>query len=1432
MAACALVAALPLLLAAGAAEAQTNRAPVFTPQGDTSINAPFDTLVNLRLSESDFSDPDGDFLEINLIWDRDDTYNDAPNRTTWNIPGGRLFFMHKSAAEFACLTPLPTSPHTTVATITATDPGGLTATATFSFTVSFPSLPACAPPTLENAIPDQVAHVGKYFSYTFPAGTFAAPQGQPLTYTATLADGYELLPSWLTFDAATRTFYGTPQSSNARSLKVRVVAAASNRQSVSDVFDIRVATQADLVPPTLSGATVDGSSSFTLHFAGRALDLGGRGCPSEAFTVKVDGVARRIVYCGIKAHSVALGLSSSAGGIHNGRPVTVSYDSSKASPQLKSVYNVLVRDFTDRPVTDAAPSASKLSVARVDGRKLTVTFTEPLDTGSAPAGNAFTVSGGRTGTGTASIAGATVTVTLDSAVTDGETVTVSYRAAERPNALRDPGGNRVSNFRGAALHNITGPPSFQYAEVHGKTLAVTFDEPLDAGSVPAPGAFHVTVSGARRQVAAGGVAIRGADVVLTLASPVAFYNTVQVRYTRPSANRLRDPAGEAVATFADREVNVYQLSHTGAQVSGVTIASDPGTDHTYGLNDPIRVRVAFDEKVHVTGSPRIAIDLDPGEGGTRHAAYASGSGTKALVFTYGVVEPDLSTQGIAVLANTLELNGGSIRSAPSSPTPGGGTGMGADADLSHDGLAHDPNHKVDWQQSPPEASGPSVTGVTVSSRPADGDTYGAGETIRVTVSLDEAVDVEGSPRLKIKMDPNYGEKWAAYESGGGTSALVFAHTVVEPNVSPQGIAVLADTLEANGGTIRSAETEADADLSHDGLAHDPAHKVDWQLGSEAEAPSATGVAVSSRPAAGDTYSLGETIRVAVTFSEAVAVTGSPRLQIDLDPADWGEKWAAYENGGGTDRLTFAYEVVEPNLSTEGVAVLANTLALNGGSIRSAETEAEAELGHAGLDHDPAHKVDWRPEAVTVTGVSVASNAGGDDTYRLGDTISIRVAFSEAVDVTGSPRLQIDLDPADWGEKWAAYASGGGSDALTFTHEVVEPNYSTRGIAVLADTLEANGGSIRSAATEVDAELSHDGLGHDPAHKVDWRPGLSVADARVEEGAGVTVDFAVRLGRAATETVTVDYVTADGTARAGEDYTAASGTLRFAAGESSKTVAVAVLDDAHDEGEETFTLALSNVSGAWLEDGEATGTIENTDLMPAALLARFGRATAEQVVTHIEERMAAPRRRGFRARFAGREFQPGQERDFALGFLSQFTQPMGMGAAGAAPMGGMSGSRGMGGMTGMGMAGSMGMSSAAGMSGMSGMGGMGGVGTGGMVGSIGMAGQQPMGYGSAGDAHETGLFGSMLGYDPLSNSEFELNRESRGGILSVWSRSSRSYFSGTEDALSLNGDVRTSMFGADWARGPLTLGLSVGRTLGLGGYSGPSGGRMSTSMTGF
>ena len=343
-------------------------------------------------------------------------------------------------------------------------------------------------------------------------------------------------------------------------------------------------------------------------------------------------------------------------------------------------------------------------------------------------------------------------------------------------------------------------------------------------------------------------------------------------------------------------------------------------------------------------------------------------------------------------------------------------------------------------------------------------------------------------------------------------------------------------------------------------------------------------------------------------------------------------------------------------------------------------------------------------------------------------------------------------------------------------------------------------------------------------------GIAVADARVEEGDAAVLAFAVTLSRAASAALTVDYATADGSAHAGDDYRAASGTLKFRAGESSTTIEVAVLDDAHDEGEETLTLRLSTPSGGRLADGEATGTIENHDPMPRALLARFGRTAAVHVVEHVEERLQAPRAPGFRGRFAGRELRRGMERDIALNFLRQLG-----GMAGATP-------------TGAGVHGSLSGAPAAGtaplgMPGPAGGGGhlaaasgpMGGaMPMGGAPGARGMAGS-PMGGGSRPDGGFNG--GGLLrmglgGGDVLTGSDFALGRETgHGGILSFWSRGAQSRFAGREGALSLGGDVRTTMFGADYAKGPLVTGLSLSHSRGLGEYAGVAGGQVASSVTG-
>ncbi len=154
--------------------------------------------------------------------------------------------------------------------------------------------------------------------------------------------------------------------------------------------------------------------------------------------------------------------------------------------------------------------------------------------------------------------------------------------------------------------------------------------------------------------------------------------------------------------------------------------------------------------------------------------------------------------------------------------------------------------------------------------------------------------------------------------------------------------------------------------------------------------------------------------------------------------------------------------------------------------------------------------------------------------------------------------------------------------------------------------------------------------------------IRVAAARAKEGKDASLDFAVTLSRSASGPVSVDYATENGTATAGEDYTAASGTLVFAAGETEKTVSVPLLDDAHDEGKETFTLKLSNPQGAYLRamHREAKGVIRNEDPLQRDWLARFGRAAAADAVAAVTARLETPRSAGSHLTVGGQRLSLG------------------------------------------------------------------------------------------------------------------------------------------------------------------------------------------------
>ena len=269
--------------------------------------------------------------------------------------------------------------------------------------------------------------------------------------------------------------------------------------------------------------------------------------------------------------------------------------------------------------------------------------------------------------------------------------------------------------------------------------------------------------------------------------------------------------------------------------------------------------------------------------------------------------------------------------------------------------------------------------------------------------------------------------------------------------------------------------------------------------------------------------------------------------------------------------------------------------------------------------------------------------------------------------------------------------------------------------------------------------------------------LSIADARVAEAADATLEFAVTLSQAASEAVTVDYATADGSAQAGQDYTAADGMLTFAAGETQKTVAVAVIDDAHDEGEETLTLTLSNALGADIADDTATGTIENSDPLQRAWLARFGRTAAQRVLDGVQARLRAPHESGMQATVAGHDLSGVAQDRFKT--QSEWIRD---------------------------------------------------------------------------EATEVQFGPKVLTMrDLMTGSEFALGSETVGGLGTLWGRGAYSGFDGSVNGLSLDGGVTTGMLGADYAIGRWVLGLPLAHSRGDGNWhSADRGqGRMATSLTG-
>ncbi len=196
-----------------------NTAPVLSnaiADVTANVSAPF----NFILPGNTFSDADGNPLTYSATLE-----NGSP------LPSWLIF--DTTTGSFSG-TPMVNHLGSINIQITASD-GSLSVSDIFALTVT--DAPNTAP-VVNEAIADASATVTEAFTLTIPNGTFTDADGNPLTYNATLEDGSPL-PSWLSFDATTNTFTGTPSPNNRGNLSIKIT-ASDGSLSVSDTFTLTV----------------------------------------------------------------------------------------------------------------------------------------------------------------------------------------------------------------------------------------------------------------------------------------------------------------------------------------------------------------------------------------------------------------------------------------------------------------------------------------------------------------------------------------------------------------------------------------------------------------------------------------------------------------------------------------------------------------------------------------------------------------------------------------------------------------------------------------------------------------------------------------------------------------------------------------------------------------------------------------------------------------------------------------------------------------------------------------------------------------------------------------------------------------------------------------------------------------------------------------
>ena len=973
----------------------------------------------------------------------------------------------------------------------------------------------------------------------------------------------------------------------------------------------------------------------------------------------------------------------------------------------------------DAMATEGIPVSFTVTLTPPSGKQVTVNYATSVETGdNATSDTDFTAASStltfRPGQTTKTVRVETV---RDGVEEGNETFTLTLSDATNA-TLPDP-----PTARGTIEDEIAPPPVALEAEpVEGSytSLVVSWTAP-DTDGGPA-----LTGYGLRHRERPDGdwVEVSHAGTVTTATLTGLEVNTVY-------EVEVRALYGEMQSVWVRVAGQVRTATPPPAGIRNVRLVGGPGSDDgVWSTGERVEVEVHYDKPVVVEQSDCWTYNADgscrpsgpymlvafssnerPGYGGTLStplAPYEGGSGTNVLTFAYTVGAAEDGALRVEVGNNGMFLRGATIR------TLEGGDGASI--------YTNTRVRQVDLE------------------KPA-GRAWTAGDTVRVAVrfagpvqytppdepqNLDEVFvdDTGGTPTIGLLLGDHEHRRvsrTASYERGSGSDTLTFEYEVRAGDGRVSAVEVVADSLARSGATIRNEEGY-DAELHH--------VSVLWY----------SPLALRVRDAAARE---GGTLEFAMELARA-----SPGpVTVDYETAD-GTATAGRDYTAKRGTVTFApgrmRGTVQVPVLRDGEAEDAETVVLRLSNARAGGSRAPVEVTVAQAEGTIE---DVAPEAPS--GALTARFAGAPAEHD-GKAFTLRIAFSEAIRMSGR-RLRGDVVAVTGGRATKAGPVNGRKDLWELT---VKPDPRADVTVTLA------GGAACDAPAAV---CTADGkaLSHTISATVRGPVTVSVADARVREAAGATLDFAVSLSRAASGTVAVAYATADGSARAGSDYTARKGQLRFAPGETEKTVAVPVLDDAHDEGEETMRLRLLAASGAAIADGEATGTIENTDHMPAAWLARFGRTVTDQVLDAVEARLAASRAVGTRVRLAGQ----------ALPFWDGGGKTAADDNAGA------------------------------------------GAGAGAWRGDGDRPGGRERSRALTRRDFVTGTSFELTGGSPEA-----------GGSAALWGRGAISRFDGREGDLTLDGEVTTGLVGADWASAPgsgagrWTAGLAVGHARGTGSYT--------------